>query len=282
MNRQISEFSDLHFSQNNLQDYTDCPRRFQLRHLLGVAWPAVEAEPIAEMERRARMGQRFHRLAQQFFAGISVERLTTSLDDPDLHLWWHNFLAAPPRDLPTAVRRAEVSLSTPLNRYRLTARYDLLAADPGERLVIVDWKTRRPKNPKRLLEALQSIAYPYVLVEAGAAFSGGQPIQPEQVSMVYWFADAPDDPLTLHYDAARHAANGDRLATLIGEIEARCRKDLDIWPLTDAARACKYCAYRSLCDRGRAAGDVDELDKDFELEDILDIDLEQVAEIAFQ
>jgi len=268
------------FSQHSLQDYTDCPRRFQLRYVLGVTWPAVKAEPIAEMERRARLGQRFHHMAHQYALGISAERLEAGLDKEYLRRWWHNFLAAPPRDLPTGLRRAEVSLSIPLTGHRLAARYDLVAANPGERLVIVDWKTRRPKRPKRLLKKLQTVVYPYVLVEAGAAFNGGQPVQPEQVVMVYWFADFPDDPLTLAYDAVQHAANHEHLVTLIGEI---AKRDEETWSLTDDVdHTCKFCAYRSLCKRGGIAGDLDDLDEDLELEEVLDIDLEQIAEIAFQ
>jgi predicted RecB family nuclease len=269
---------NLQFSQHSLQDYTDCPRRFQLRYLLGVTWPAVEAEPVGEWEKRVRLGQRFHRLAHQHALGIPAERLEAGIDDEDLRRWWRNFLAAPPRDLPAAIRRAEVSLSAPLAGYRLVARYDLLAAEPGGRLVIVDWKTGpRPKNTRRLLDRLQSIVYPYVLVEAGVAFNGGA-VQPEQVTLVYWFADAPDDPLALAYDTARHAAAAGRLAALVRQIEAH---DEEKWPLTDDRRQCKFCAYRSLCNRGSVAGDLDDLDKDLEAAEVLDVDLEQIAEIAF-
>jgi len=31
------------FSQASLQDYVDCPQRFQLRYLAALQWPAVEA-----------------------------------------------------------------------------------------------------------------------------------------------------------------------------------------------------------------------------------------------
>jgi len=271
------------FSQHNLQDYADCPRRFQLRYVLGVTWPAVKAEPIAKMERRAWLGQRFHRMAHQHALGIPVERLAAGLKDEDLYRWWHNFLATPPHNLPTSIRRAEASLSASLVGHRLVARYDLLAADPGERLVIVDWKIHRPRNPKRLLNRLQSVVYPYVLIEAGTAYNSGQPVQPEQATMIYWFADAPGDPLTLTYDATRHAANHDRLVTLVHEIDARCDENPEIWPLTDdVAHTCKFCTYRSLCDRGSVAGDVDDLDEDLEVDQELSLDLEQIAEIVFQ
>ena len=38
---------DFHFSQRSLQDYVDCRRRFQLRYLQHLAWPAVEAKASA-------------------------------------------------------------------------------------------------------------------------------------------------------------------------------------------------------------------------------------------
>ena len=40
------------FSQSSLQYYFDCPRRFQLRYIEHLAWPAVETEPVLENERR--------------------------------------------------------------------------------------------------------------------------------------------------------------------------------------------------------------------------------------
>ena len=33
------------FSQSSLQDYMDCPRRFQLRYLDRLIYPAAESEP---------------------------------------------------------------------------------------------------------------------------------------------------------------------------------------------------------------------------------------------
>ncbi len=80
------------FSQASLQDYADCPRRFQLRYLLKIAWPAVQSEPLQEHERFMRQGERFHRLVQQYFLGLPPEMLAAQTKDPDLALWWENFL----------------------------------------------------------------------------------------------------------------------------------------------------------------------------------------------
>ncbi|MBA4379648.1 MAG: hypothetical protein C0393_03000 [Anaerolinea sp.] len=63
------------FSQSSLQDYADCPRRFQLRYIEELAWPAVESEPALENERHQQEGLFFHRLVQQRLVGLPVEKL---------------------------------------------------------------------------------------------------------------------------------------------------------------------------------------------------------------
>src|SRR5512137_277059 len=121
------------FSQTSLRDYADCPRRFQLRYVLEQPWPAVASEPLLERERLAELGRRFHQMAHQHTAGLPTDQITASAGLPDLMRWWQNYLNAPPRDLPSALRRAEVMLAAPLGKHRLAAKYDLLALEPGHR-----------------------------------------------------------------------------------------------------------------------------------------------------
>ncbi|GAB4474743.1 MAG: hypothetical protein Kow00124_15040 [Anaerolineae bacterium] len=265
------------FSQQSLQDYVECERRFQLRYVMGQRWPAVVSEPVEEYERLMTLGAQFHLLVQRHLLGIPAELLTPA--DPNLARWWRAYLEAPPPDLPQQVKQPEVLLSTPVGRHRVLAKYDLLAIDPGQRIVIVDWKTthHRPSR-QRLEERLQSRMYPFVLVEAGEHLFGGA-IAPEQVTMIYWFAEEPTRPEIFPYSAEQHQENQVYLSALIAQIT-----DLDpagIWPLTDDHVQCRYCVYRSLCDRGERAGsladadDVDEFTFDF------DFDLDQIDEIAF-
>ncbi len=103
------------FSATSLQDYAECPRRFQLRYLLEVAWPAPEAEPVSEQERYGRLARDFHRLAHQHLLGIPAETLSATVYDPDLERWWRAYLAyAAP--LSGASLRPEIGLSTALAR----------------------------------------------------------------------------------------------------------------------------------------------------------------------
>jgi CRISPR/Cas system-associated exonuclease Cas4 (RecB family) len=278
---------DFQFSQGSLQDYTDCPRRFQLRYLLELAWPALDAEPADVYEAQLRDGERFHRMVQQDVLGIGVRggvSADAELGD-DLAIWWENYLALPPADLPRQ-RIPEISLSAPVGEHRLIAKYDLIAIEPGRRAVIVDWKTsaRRPR-PGRMIERLQTRVYRYLLVQAGAVLDAGAVIRPEQVEMIYWFANFPDEPERLPYDTTQHAADGRALAELTAEIAQRADP---VFPLTDDTKRCLFCAYRSLCGRGVAAGDLGEAgDEAAAVEEPAAgdwaerFDFEQVGEIAF-
>jgi CRISPR/Cas system-associated exonuclease Cas4 (RecB family) len=271
------------FSQASLADYLDCPRRFQLRYLLEQAWPAVESEPLLERERLAELGRRFHRLIQQHVEGLSVETLTASIGEPELARWWQSYLdglATTLSDLP-ARRRAEVAMSIPIHSYRLAAHFDLIAGD-DDRAVIVDWKTEQ-RQPARepLLKRVQTRVYRYVLTVA-------QQRPPGTVSMIYWFAQYPDRPVTLPYDAAQHADDHKYLGELIEEIDNLARDSGELvrtpshgseWPKTPDERKCAYCVYRSLCNRGVRAGTSDPDEEDFDL--AARINIEQIDAIEY-
>jgi CRISPR/Cas system-associated exonuclease Cas4 (RecB family) len=267
------------FTQSSLQDYLDCPRRFQLRYVLEQPWPAVESEPLLERERLVELGRRFHQMAQRHTLGLSVEQIAASAQDPELARWWRNYLNVPPPDLPSTLRRAEVTLTAPLparvGRGRLAAKYDLLAFDPGRRAVIVDWKTERKRPTRAQLAArTQTRVYRYVLVEAGAALNGGHPIEPEQVTLIYWFAEFPAEPEALPYDSTQHTGDAAYLIGLASEIVAHTEAE---WPKTNDEKRCRFCTFRSLCERGVAAGTGDEA----EIELDFDVDITQVEEIAY-
>jgi CRISPR/Cas system-associated exonuclease Cas4 (RecB family) len=272
--------TDFQFSQASLQDYVDCPRRFQLRYVQRVAWPALEAEPALENERYMQQGAAFHRLVHQHLLDVPTEKLSVVVTDRDLLRWWRNYLETGPADLP-AGRYPEVLLSTPAGDHRLAAKYDLVAVDAGRRVVIVDWKTSRKRTPrKQLADRLQTKVYPYVLVRAGHHLNDGQPFKPEQVEMVYWFADFPDNPARFVYDTAQYEDDERYLTALIEEIKGLGDED---WSLAAQKRRCNYCPYRSLCQRGVKAGPFDEIEGASEPDEDFDfsIDFEQIAEIEY-
>jgi hypothetical protein len=273
------------FSQANLQDYRDCRRRFQLRHLEQLRWPAPQAEPIRENEAAIRRGERFHRLAQQALLGVPLELLEQAAQadpDPALSGWWQSFAAFLPA-LQGGKRLVETLLAAPLERarpsQRLLAKYDLVQLLPDGRALIYDWKTA-PKRPRRAnLEArLQTTVYPYLLAMAGQTLNNGQPIRPEQIEMIYWFAEFPDQPERFVYSQSQFNSGAKELRSLVAEI-AQLKED-QFLPTEDEKR-CKFCVYRSLCARGVTAGSIAESEEDFESLGPVEIDLDQIGEISF-
>jgi hypothetical protein len=241
-------------------------------------WPDVVTVDPFEFERHTQRGADLHRLAQQHTLGIEPSRLAASIHDEVLAGWWQTFLAHPPEDLPHTSRWAEVVVDAPLAGYRLLAKFDLLAVDPGERAAVVDWKAVLNPPPRSVLaERLQTRVYRYLTVEAGTAYNGGQSVHPEQVEMIYWFAQRGGAVQRFGYDTGQHTADRDELAHMIQEIASR--RDAS-WPLTPDERHCRFCQYRSLCERNVRPGFLNDLYDDVEPSEV-EIDLEQIAEIEF-
>ena len=285
------------FSQSSLQDFVDCRRRFQLRYVYRLAWPALETEPALEAERYLQQGARFHRMVQQHLLGVPAGRLSRMIADEGLGRWWHNYLSfvqtlrqqtetpaegAAEHPLFGAARGyPEISLSAALSGYRLEAKFDLVMVLPGGGARIYDWKTSRHRPDRRwLARRLQTRLYPYLLTRAGAVLNDGGDLPPEKVEMIYWFADHPGQPERIAYSAQAVQDDETYLSELIATLQ---RLGEDDFPLTTDLRRCAYCSYRSLCDRGARAGDLDEMqvETDIAEESALNLDFEQIGEIEF-
>lgn len=265
------------FSQHSLGDYQDCPRRFLLRHVRQLAWPAPQAQPVQEHERRMEMGSRFHHMVHQHLLGIPEAQLTAMATDPDLALWWDHYLTARPAELPGA-RHPEVTLAAALAGHTLTAKLDLLVVGP-DGTTILDWKTndRLPK-PAWLAERLQTRVYRLLVHRAGARFHGAVPIPPAQITFRYWYAAFPDAVLSFPYTEGAAREDEALLTGMIAEITSLPEEAFEA---TDDARRCRFCPYRSYCDRGVEAGplaDAPDLEAEHDLEDF---SLDQIAEIEF-
>ena len=275
----------IHFSQANLQDFQDCRRRFFLRHVRKLAWPAVESQPMQENEIMREHGVAFHRLAQQYFLGIPESKLNElNMEDP-LHRWWQNFVETKSNFLAIENPRArifpEFTLNTVLEAHRLTAKFDLLVV-LDDQIIIFDWKTSRHRPDRKWLERkLQTRVYPFVAAKSGAyLLKGYQAIIPEKIKLVYWFAEFPDQPEIISYSKVKMDSDSHFLSAVIGEIAALDVTDEEAFIRTSQEKICSFCVYRSLCGRGIAAG------TDNEMEDMLDldafsIDLDQIAEVEF-
>jgi hypothetical protein len=291
---------DFHFSQGNLQDYADCPRRFQLRHLMRLAWPAMIAEPPLDNELFLIQGAAFHRLLQQHLLGVRVEDLDQMEMDAELSQWWQNYLGAQPDPdggLPDGLAAelkgpgklclTEISLSAPLCNYRLVGKFDALVlsrTEAGARIKIFEWKTSHKRgSAQSLAERLQTRVYPYLLVRASQCFTEGWGLPAEQVEMIYWFAGFPRQALHYSYNQECYDRDGFYFESLVAEIESRAEAG---FPMASENKDCLWCTYRSLCERGVRAGHLYETEFEAEAgqpfeETQSGFNFEQIGEIRF-
>lgn len=274
---------NFYFSQSKLQDYVDCPYRFYLRYYLKQKWPALVVDDALDFERRGQIGARFHRLIQQYLLGVPEARITDLVEAdpaPEVSRWWEDFLEY----ISPAIegeKFVETTLSTSINGHLLLAKYDLIVINNENSLDIYDWKTSNKKTRKDwLLERIQTRLYRYILAEAGSDLCGEGAVTPDKVAMHYWFAPRPENPVTLPYSQDAYQSDRDFIAQLIKEIADRQENH---FLRTEDLNKCRFCVYRSHCDRGIQAGDFDAFEyfdsgsEDFDL----DIEFDQIAEIAF-
>ncbi|MDX1616473.1 MAG: PD-(D/E)XK nuclease family protein [Candidatus Promineifilaceae bacterium] len=251
--------SPLSLTPSRLSDLEACRRRFQLRYLERLAWPAQPEDEAAVQ--RMELGARFHRLMQRYHLGLSLvfEGGSRAPAEPELARWWAAFRELGPDTLPGR-RLPEVSLTVPLAGHLLSGRFDLLVFSPPDApptLHIIDWKTTaRPASEAALREAMQTRHY--LLLAAEGAGALGRPVTPEQIRLTYWFAVRPEASVTFHYDSDWHAANRAYLTELVGELNERLNQRVgedSVWPLTSDRQQCRRCAYQVVC--GREMADLD-------------------------
>jgi CRISPR/Cas system-associated exonuclease Cas4 (RecB family) len=265
---------DFVFSQSALQDYADCPRRFELRYIQEVKWPALQTQSVLDHEAIIEQGQTFHHLLHQHELGIPPQVIEATIRDGGMRLWWTSYLSWQAAHLPSE-RYPEITLTAALDGKLLMAKYDLIARRADGEFVIVDWKTGKSKRPAYLTSRMQTLVYPFVLASAGDWLNDGAPIPPERIKMTYWFAEdgrAVEIPLSIE-----KSKTVERLSSLLKEIVMRQE-----FPQTAEERHCRFCVYRSLCERGEIAGRLDELNEDIdELGGSLSLDFDSLEEIAF-
>jgi len=279
------------FSQGSLQDFMDCRRRFQLRYIWGLSWPAVESEPVEDNENMMRLGAAFHKMVHQHQVGIDAERLDLLAVDDTLKSWWQNYknMFCVDRGLEnfSGIQKLrgkypEIALATALSDYRLAAKYDLILIGENGKALIIDWKTSKfPLRRQRLEDRLQTRVYLYLLKKVAERINDGKGLAAEDITMAYWFSAHPRKTERFDYSSKKFESDEQFLINLVDTI---INLDAESFQLTSEKRKCRFCVYRSLCDRGQLAGRFDEKEGEDLVDDSpleLEIDFDQIAEIEF-
>jgi CRISPR/Cas system-associated exonuclease Cas4 (RecB family) len=238
--------SILRFSQRSLADFLICRRRFQLRYLDRLIWPAPFSQADQELEALMELGQNFHQAVHQVLVGVDPAELIAGNTDGRLATWWQDFETHVLPRLPDGERWPEANLSVPMGDAWLVARLDLLTVSPSGEATIFDWKTGQPPERDELARHMQTRVYPFVLAEAGHSYHHDQPIPPDRIKMAYWFAQSPEHLIELPYSQTTHERNRLELQALIDEIVSL---PADGFPKVADLTPCRRCNYRAYCGR---------------------------------
>ncbi|MCP4424745.1 MAG: PD-(D/E)XK nuclease family protein [Chloroflexi bacterium] len=229
----------LTLSRYRLATFLACQRRFQLRYLRRLSWPAAPLDERLETIRTR--GEAFHRLLERHFLGLPISPETIA--DVEVRRWFSLFQNSG-LQLPAGERFPESRLTIPVNEHFLNGRFDLLIRHDNV-AHIFDWKTGRPQTVANLRRDWQTRLYLAMLAESGQAL--GQQLDPDQIAITYWYVNDPAAPRTIQYNQTWHKQNWTDIQEIVAQIDAQLAQDE--WPLTDDLALCRPCAYRSYCDR---------------------------------
>jgi hypothetical protein len=271
----------LTFSQASLQDYLDCPRRFELSSLLDAPWPAANSTSLTSFESLTELGIRFHQLCQQFFLGLEPEVITSSIQDQELLGLWNSFLQHA-TDLKALPYFSEQTLRVPFNNHTLVAKFDLILKLSNNEFLIIDWKTTRKKPSRSVLaNRVQTYLYPFIFSQAGSDLFLDTPLLPESIKLQYWFPYASSPEEVFPYSQDRHDEVTQTLSDLIDDIDNKIQSSSQ-FELTDDKENCSYCSFRSYCDRDLGPKPLPDI-LDIENKDLSNthFDLNLISEVEF-
>lgn len=236
------DFSGFEFSQNALNRFISCPKKFWYKYIQGLNWKKEDDE---EYYRSMKYGREFHLMCERYFSGIPVGKFTGSKEYEKFDKWLEKVKKAVPiyedrEYLP------EYGLSIKIDEEsRLTAKYDLAVIYRENNQLCIDvwdWKTENRKLKYNDLEnRMQSIVYMAIAYEAIPKIYGNG-VEKARVKMYYYQPEYYTEPIELTYSEEKFEKDKIKIDGLIKEIK---KSNFDEKNL----KSCKYCEFNMLCNR---------------------------------
>jgi DNA helicase-2/ATP-dependent DNA helicase PcrA len=234
----------LHLSASAINDYTECPMKYQFRHTWG-----VRGGPHAQMTFGVVMHTTVREFAErvQEVKKVPLEELLATYDREwysagfadDYHEQeyrkegrrqleeFHKKYSAAPADVLYLEKPFELPLD---NDVVITGRIDQINRIEGKRVEIVDYKTGRPKDPKKAALDFQLSVYALAAKEI-------LDLEPDRLVLYNLMTN---EPVATTRDAKALAATKATIADVASQIRAR---EFPVKP----GFGCRYCDYKALC-----------------------------------
>ena len=98
-----------------------------------------------------------------------------------------------------------------------------------------------------------------------------------EIEMIYWYPANPNNPLQFIYSSQKFSQDQRYLSNIVQQIKISGREE---FLKTSEEKKCRYCRYRSLCDRGIEAGTLSEDASTLEGEDLFDLNFDDFQDFA--
>lgn len=227
-------------TQTQISAYERCKRQYYLKYIRRLVWPVETAD-----RRKVREGDDFHLLMRQLIMGLPRESLIIPDDDKNIAHWLDVFQREQPLGKPYRVF-AEKEVSLLFADLLWLGKFDALALD-ADRLTIFDWKTGTiPPDRMHYARLPQTRLYRFLALSCASRLtgSGRHRLPAENVEMVYWFPQYPDQTVRLPYSDREYQEDMTWLKMLAREMTSDDEKD---YPQTEKQRLCSFCEYRTHC-----------------------------------
>jgi len=254
------------FSQHAINIFHQCPLRFKKRYIDGLFW-----KNALSGENQMELGMHFHLLAERYFSRVPLHM--EFFEEYGTLNEWMDALIKSMEQKKAARYYPEYQIKIREEGLMLQAKYDLIVIDDRKRLTIYDWKTEeKPLSRRRMMDAVQTRVYRYVLVKGGERLVGQRPL-PEDVTMIYWQPSRPQNPLVLPYDKLQYQEDEKFLKATIHKIKSF---DYDSYDRALSRQYCSKCEYNYFCNDDRVA-----YKEIFPREEIELEDWDEIPEICF-
>lgn len=244
----------IELSASQVRSMQDCPRMYYYRWIRELRWPTPTDRDYRTAEAMTDQGSAFHAAIQRVSLGILTLDQAIQLSSGEVASWLKRFKAAIRLPEEAGVY-SEIPLSMKRGDVVWSGKIDLLVLESG-RATIYDWKTtRRVRSLDRYADSPQTRLYRALVAANLDALMPERAAEPE-ICMVYWFANDPENPLELRYDAEQREADLrflDRYAD-----EMRSEEETDFIKTADP-KTCAWCRYRTYC---RPAGEEPSFDEE--------------------
>ena len=223
------------YSQNSINTYKSCPRKFKLKYIENLNWKKDDINS-KEYYEGLITGSEFHLICERYFENIPLG--IDKENNETFYTWIQNIKKILPIEN-NKIYLPEYEVRMNINKSIISAKYDLVIIDK-DNIEIWDWKTENKQlEYKNLINRMQTIVYMFIAKEVIPKINNLDSTY-ENISMKYYQPQFGNNAITINYTEEIHEENRESIKKYIEFInnsEFNFRNN----------NHCKYCEFNKLC-----------------------------------